>query len=151
MQKQLDQITKWKNEGHTLVFTNGCFDLLHPGHVQYLNEAAALGDKLIVGLNDDDSVRRLKGGNRPINVLDFRQRMLEGLRAVDLVIPFAADTPLHLIEQIAPDYLVKGGDYTIEGVVGAEVVIQRGGQVRVLTFLEGYSTSALLDKIKRSD
>lgn len=151
MQNQLDQIADWKNDGHAIVFTNGCFDLLHPGHIQYLEDAAKLGDKLIVGLNDDDSVRRLKGSSRPINNLNFRKKILMGLRSVNLVIPFYEDTPLNLIELIKPDFLVKGGDYTIETVVGHKVVQDYGGQVKILSFLDGYSSSEIISKIKSLD
>jgi len=151
VQNQLDQIADWKNDGHAIVFTNGCFDLLHPGHIQYLEDAAKLGDKLIVGLNDDDSVRRLKGSSRPINNLNFRKKILMGLRSVNLVIPFYEDTPLNLIELIKPDFLVKGGDYTIETVVGHKVVQDYGGQVKILSFLDGYSSSEIISKIKSLD
>ena len=151
MQNQLDQIADWKNDGHAIVFTNGCFDLLHPGHIQYLEDAAKLGDKLIVGLNDDDSVRRLKGSSRPINNLNFRKKILMGLRSVNLVIPFYEDTPLNLIELIKPDFLVKGGDYSIETVVGHKVVQDYGGQVKILSFLDGYSSSEIISKIKSLD
>jgi len=151
VQNQLDQIADWKNDGHAIVFTNGCFDLLHPGHIQYLEDAAKLGDKLIVGLNDDDSVRRLKGSSRPINNLNFRKKILMGLRSVNLVIPFYEDTPLNLIELIKPDFLVKGGDYSIETVVGHKVVQDYGGQVKILSFLDGYSSSEIISKIKSLD
>ena len=151
MQNQLDQIADWKNDGHAIVFTNGCFDLLHPGHIQYLEDAAKLGDKLIVGLNDDDSVRRLKGSSRPINNLNFRKKILMGLRSVNLVIPFYEDTPLNLIALIKPDFLVKGGDYSIETVVGHKVVQDYGGQVKILSFLDGYSSSEIISKIKSLD
>ena len=133
-----------------MVFTNGCFDLLHPGHVHYLKEAKALGDKLIVGLNSDASVQQLKGNNRPINDEVFRLKMLLGL-AVDLVILFSEETPIELIKCIKPDTLVKGGDYKINTIVGAEYVLSYGGEVRVLSFLEGYSSSSIIKKILSSE
>ncbi|MEQ9425494.1 MAG: D-glycero-beta-D-manno-heptose 1-phosphate adenylyltransferase [Cyclobacteriaceae bacterium] len=146
--KPLELIEKWKNEGHRIVFTNGCFDLLHPGHVVYLEQAKALGDKLIIGLNSDESVSRLKGENRPIIKLEHRQKMLESLRFVDLVIPFKEDTPITLIECINPHVLVKGGDYAISNIVGAKFVLDNGGIVKALTFVEGFSSSELIGQIK---
>ncbi len=134
--------------GFRLVFTNGCFDLLHPGHVDYLERARALGDALVVGLNDDASIRRLKGRGRPVNPLADRARMLAALRAVDMVVPFSEDTPLELIRRLEPDVLVKGGDYRIEEIVGAREVQARGGEVVVMPFLEGYSTTALIERIR---
>lgn len=145
----VQQIKHWINEGDKIVFTNGCFDLLHPGHIQYLTEAKALGDRLVVGLNSDDSVRRLKGDQRPINALEARRLMLEALKPVDLVIPFDEDTPLALIKVVEPDVLVKGGDYTIETVVGHEHILRRGGEVRILSFLPGYSSTAIIEKISK--
>jgi rfaE bifunctional protein nucleotidyltransferase chain/domain len=145
--ESLHKIDTWRAKGHKIVFTNGCFDLLHPGHVQYLKDAAALGDKLVVGLNSDSSVARLKGENRPINDMLFRKYMLAALKPVDLVIVFEEDTPRLLIESIKPDLLVKGGDYTIDGVVGADLVAAYGGEVRILSFLEGYSSTSIIHKI----
>lgn len=147
----LVQITDWKNENNRLVFTNGCFDILHPGHIQYLNDAAALGDKLIVGLNSDSSVRQIKGPHRPIFSEAFRLAMLEALRSVDAVILFSEETPLKLIQQIKPDFLVKGGDYRVDQVVGAEYVQSYGGEVRILSFVEGYSTSAIINQITQQE
>ena len=143
----LKRIQNWKSEHKKLVFTNGCFDILHPGHIRYLNDAAALGDKLIVGLNSDSSVRTIKGSNRPVFNEEFRKSMLEGLRAVDVVVLFSEETPLKLIRLIKPDFLVKGGDYSVEEVVGAEYVQSYGGEVRILSFVEGYSTSSIIDHI----
>jgi len=140
-------IAAWRQADQRLVFTNGCFDLLHPGHIDYLTRAAALGDKLIIGLNDDDSIRRLKGASRPINPLQDRITMLSALRAVDLVIPFAEDTPAQLIAAILPDLLVKGGDYTLDTIVGAREVQAAGGEVVVMPFLPGYSSSRLIERI----
>ena len=149
----LTRIRGWRkgkggDSGFRLVFTNGCFDLLHPGHVDYLERARALGDALVVGLNDDASIRRLKGGGRPVNPLADRARMLAALRAVDMVVPFSEDTPLELIRRLEPDVLVKGGDYRIEEIVGAREVQARGGEVVVMPFLEGYSTTALIERIR---
>jgi len=133
-----------------VVFTNGCFDLLHPGHIQYLADARALGDVLVVGLNDDDSISRLKGPTRPINALADRAAMLRGLKSVDAVVSFAEDTPLLLIQKLQPDVLVKGGDYSTETIVGAKEVVESGGVVKVVPFLPGYSSSQLIAKIKAS-
>jgi D-beta-D-heptose 7-phosphate kinase / D-beta-D-heptose 1-phosphate adenosyltransferase len=145
-------VTLARRAGERIVFTNGCFDLLHPGHVQYLEQAKALGDRLVVGINTDASIRRLKGDERPINPLQHRQTMLGALRAVDWVIPFGDDgddTPLAVIEALKPDVLVKGGDYTIDTIVGARETLARGGSVQVLDFVEGLSTTALIAKIRR--
>lgn len=140
---------EWRAAGLRVVFTNGCFDLIHPGHVLYLAEARALGDVLIVGLNSDASVRALKGEVRPY--LDERARaiVLLGLRSVDLVTVFDAPTPLELIRMIRPDTLAKGGDYQPEEVVGREVVLAGGGDLRILPFHPGYSTSALTQRIRQ--
>jgi len=143
------RIDDWKTSGLRIVFTNGCFDLLHPGHVAYLSEARALGDRLVIGLNDDDSIRRLKGAARPVNPLADRAVMLEALKAVDMVVPFSEDTPLALIRALRPDILVKGGDYRPEDIVGAPEVRGWGGEVVVIPFLEGYSSTTLLDRIRR--
>ena len=129
----------------TVVFTNGCFDILHPGHVESLAQAKALGDVLVVGLNSDASVRRLKGAGRPLMSEADRAVMLAALRSVDAVTLFDDDTPLELISTLLPDVLVKGGDYDLDGIVGREVVEEAGGEVRVLQFVEGYSTTRILD------
>jgi len=133
-----------------VVFTNGCFDLLHPGHVAYLAAAKNLGDLLIVGINDDASVSRLKGSNRPINNLADRIRMLVALESVDTVISFSEDTPLELIKKVKPQILVKGGDYQKHEIVGAKEVEALGGQVIVMPFEKGYSSTRLIEKIKAS-
>lgn len=130
-----------------IVMTNGCFDLLHPGHIDYLQRAKALGDYLIVAINDDDSVQRLKGKNRPINTLHNRMIMLAALECVDWVIPFAADTPAEIIKSLQPNVLVKGGDYSVDTIVGAKEVLSSGGQVEVLPFLAGMSSTNLIDRI----
>ncbi len=134
----------------TVVFTNGCFDLLHPGHIEFLAEARALGDALVVGLNSDASVRRLKGAGRPWVVEADRAAVLAGLRSVDAVTLFDEDTPLELISALLPDVLVKGGDYDLDSVVGREVVEGVGGDVRVLSFVERYSTTDILDRLKET-
>ena len=141
------QIQAWHNNGKRIVFTNGCFDLLHPGHIDYLDKAKQLGDVLIVGLNDDASIRRLKGAKRPINPLPDRACMLAALKSVDLVVPFSEDTPLNLIKTLLPDVLVKGGDYQPDEIVGASEVRTNGGQVIVMPFLEGHSSTSLINRI----
>lgn len=139
----------WRMKGDRIVFTNGCFDILHRGHVEYLQEAAALGDRLIIGLNSDASVRRLgKAADRPLNDEQSRAKVLSALRLVDAVVIFDQDTPLELIQAIAPEVLVKGGDWTEDRIVGAEVVKARGGEVRSLKLVDGFSTTALIEKIR---
>ncbi len=133
-----------------MVFTNGCFDILHLGHIDYLEKARFLGDKLVVGLNDDDSVRRLKGESRPINNLKARSSMLAALEFVDAVVPFEEDTPLSLISSLLPDVLVKGNDYTIDNIVGADVVIENGGRVETIELVKGYSTTTIINKLKHN-
>jgi D-beta-D-heptose 7-phosphate kinase / D-beta-D-heptose 1-phosphate adenosyltransferase len=134
--------------GEKIVLTNGCFDILHAGHVDYLAEARSVGDRLIVAVNGDESVRRLKGDGRPINSVDHRMTLLAGLSAVDWVVSFDDDTPAKLIADLKPDVLVKGGDYEIDQVVGADIVKSYNGEVRVLTLVEDCSTSALVQKIR---
>ena len=130
------------------MFTNGVFDLLHRGHVEYLEEAAALGDRLVVGINADASVRRLKGADRPLVPEREREELLEALECVDLVIPFDEDTPERLIAEVAPDVLVKGGDWQVERIAGRELVEARGGLVLNVPLREGLSTTALLERIR---
>jgi len=142
------KVGEWRAQGKRIVFTNGCFDLLHPGHIDYLEKARALGDVLIVGLNDDDSIRRLKGASRPINPLSDRARMLSALRPVDMVVSFPEDTPLKLIQSLMPDVLVKGGDYKPDDIIGARDVRMNGGEVVVMPFVDGHSTSSLIERIK---
>ena len=144
-------IEKWQSSGLEIVFTNGCFDLLHYGHVRYLAEARALGDKLVVGLNSSDSVRRLKGQHRPINDELTRQTVLAALQSVDIVVVFQSDTPYDLIHLLKPDILVKGGDWQPAQIVGSELVLERGGQVLSLPFQDGYSTTNLETKIKKTN
>ncbi|MBX9705320.1 MAG: D-glycero-beta-D-manno-heptose 1-phosphate adenylyltransferase, partial [Gammaproteobacteria bacterium] len=140
-----------KTQGETIVMTNGCFDILHAGHISYLTEAKALGDRLIVAVNDDASVKRLKGDSRPIVPLAQRMAVLAGLKAVDFVIAFSEDTPEKLISAILPDVLVKGGDYKPEQIAGAKAVTAAGGEVKILSFEDGCSTSNLINKIKHGE
>ncbi|MCI5107493.1 MAG: bifunctional D-glycero-beta-D-manno-heptose-7-phosphate kinase/D-glycero-beta-D-manno-heptose 1-phosphate adenylyltransferase HldE [Pseudomonadales bacterium] len=137
-----------RDHGEKIVFTNGCFDIIHAGHVGYLAEARKYGDRLIVAINDDDSVRRLKGSGRPINPVERRMAVLAGLEAVDWVVCFSEDTPESLLQALRPEVLVKGGDYSIDQVVGGEFVQSYGGEVKVLEFLDNCSTSAIVDKMK---
>ena len=137
-----------REKNKKLVFTNGCFDLIHRGHVAYLNEAKSLGNFLVVGLNSDSSVKKLeKGTNRPFNNENDRAFVLDNLKAVDYVIIFNEDTPYNLIKNIKPDYLVKGGDWKEEDIVGSDVVKANGGQVISLKFVDNYSTTSLINKI----
>lgn len=146
---QISKTTKaWKAEGHKVVFTNGCFDILHYGHIHYLAQARSLGGKLVIGLNSKGSVKRLKGNNRPINDDNTRLYLLAALQFVDGVVIFEEDTPLDLIKVVMPDILVKGGDYSIENIVGAKEVLKNGGEVKSLAFVEGYSTTAIENKLK---
>jgi D-beta-D-heptose 7-phosphate kinase/D-beta-D-heptose 1-phosphate adenosyltransferase len=140
-----------KARGERVVMTNGCFDILHAGHVSYLEEAKSCGDRLIVAVNDDDSTRRLKGPSRPITPLADRMAVLAGLAAVDWVVPFSEDTPADLIARVLPDVLVKGGDYRAEQIAGGNVVLRNGGEVRVLGLKPGRSTTAIVDAIKRAE
>jgi len=136
-----------RKAGYKIVFTNGCFDIIHRGHVELLKFARSLGDVLVVGLNDDESVRRLKGKNRPINTLEDRAFVLLSIRWVDFVVPFSEDTPERIIREISPDVLVKGGDYRIEDIAGADFVLSKGGRVEIFNYLEGYSTTSIIKKI----
>ncbi|MCX7743270.1 MAG: D-glycero-beta-D-manno-heptose 1-phosphate adenylyltransferase [Flavobacteriales bacterium] len=138
----------WRFKDEVIVFTNGCFDLLHPGHISYLEKARSLGDRLIVGLNSDESVQRLKGAGRPINNQHDRARILAALHCTDAVVLFEEDTPIRLIELVKPNILTKGGDYTIEKVAGADFVKSYGGQVKILPFEPGYSSTGILQKLK---
>lgn len=151
-QEQLIQVVEdARAHGESIVMTNGCFDVLHAGHVGYLEEARRLGDRLIVAVNDDDSVRRLKSEGRPLNTLEQRMAVLAGLAAVDWVVPFSEDTPESLICRVAPDVLAKGGDYRVEEIAGHECVLERGGRVEILPYREGYSTSGFIDRVLKND
>jgi D-beta-D-heptose 7-phosphate kinase/D-beta-D-heptose 1-phosphate adenosyltransferase len=143
----LSQVEEARARRERIVMTNGCFDVLHAGHVAYLEEAKSLGDRLVVAVNDDRSVRRLKGESRPINDLPDRMAVLAGLAAVDWVVPFSEDTPARLIAAVLPDVLVKGGDYRPENIAGAKDVLANGGEVRVLAFREGHSSSRIIERL----
>jgi len=145
----LQRVQQARERGERIVMTNGCFDLLHAGHVRYLAEARALGHRLVVAVNDDASVRRLKGPTRPIVPLEDRMTVLAALAAVDWVVPFSEDTPARLIEAVQPDVLVKGGDYRTDQIAGHESVLARGGEVRVLRFVEGKSTTSIVERIQK--
>lgn len=140
-------LEKWRAESARIVFTNGVFDLLHPGHVEYLEEARALGDRLVVGVNTDASVRRLKGETRPVMPLAERLELLDALESVDLALPFDEDTPERLIRAVRPQVLVKGGDWAIDRIVGREFVESSGGRVATIRLREGLSSSRLVERI----
>lgn len=141
-------IAGWRSSGQKVVFTNGVFDLLHIGHVTYLAQAAELGDKLIIGLNSDSSVKRIKGESRPINGQDSRAALLAALFFVDAVVLFDEDTPVTLITALMPDVLVKGADYAIENIAGAKEVMANGGEVKTINFVAGHSSTSIIQKIK---
>ena len=149
LKENLNAINNLKAEKKKIVFTNGCFDLLHVGHIRYLSNAKKLGNFLIVGLNSDESVKILKGQNRPINQFQDRAMLLSALRSVDLVIMFEEQTPENLINKIVPDVLVKGGDYDIEDIAGYHTVIKNGGKVKTLDFYKGYSSTNYIKKINK--
>lgn len=144
------QVAQWQQQGQQVVFTNGCFDLLHRGHVDYLAKAADCGQRLIIGVNTDASVSALKGPNRPIQDEQSRLQILASLQCVDAVILFDEETPYDLIKQLQPDVLVKGSDYQPEQIVGFDIVTAKGGQVKTIDFIPGFSTSAIERKIKNS-
>lgn len=142
------RVEEQRRAGKKIVFTNGCFDILHPGHVDYLSQARDLGDFLVLGLNTDDSVKRLnKAPNRPVNNEHSRGLVLAGLACIDLIVPFNEDTPYELIQYLQPDVLVKGDDYEVTKIVGYDLVTARGGSVATIPFLKGYSTTALIKRI----
>jgi rfaE bifunctional protein nucleotidyltransferase chain/domain len=143
-----ETVARWRAAGERIVFTNGCFDILHYGHLHYLAEARDLGERLVIGLNSGDSVRRLKGPARPINDEATRAHLLAALEVVDAVVFFDEDTPLELFKTAMPDVLVKGGDWKPEQIVGSDVVLANGGQVRSLPFVDGYSTTNIEQKIR---
>ena len=142
------QIKVWHSEGLRVVFSNGCFDIVHLGHIDYLEKARSLGDKLVIGLNSDASVRLLKGENRPINDEYARSRMIAACQFVDGVTLFGEETPGELIAYLMPDVLVKGNDYAMQNIIGADLVIANGGEVKTIDLVEGFSTSKLVEKIK---
>ena len=137
-------------DGKRVVFTNGCFDVIHRGHVSYLAQARDLGDLLVLGLNSDSSVRRLKGPTRPVNDEESRALVLASLECVDYVVLFDEDTPYHLIDAVQPDILVKGGDYQIDQIVGYDIVKARGGEVLTLPFVDGFSSTSIINRLKQS-
>jgi len=142
-----NQVDGWKLSGQKIVFTNGCFDILHRGHVEYLTEAKACGDKLVIALNSDSSVRGLKGDPRPIQSQEDRAVILDALESVDLVVIFDQETPAKIIKSLLPDVLTKGGDYSAETIVGADTVTENGGEIKVIPFRSGQSTSSIVEKI----
>lgn len=146
--KAKELLDSWKKEGD-VVFTNGCFDILHLGHVDYLEKASRFGSKMIVALNTDDSVRKLKGPERPVNSEYARARIIASLSFVNAVILFGEETPLDLIKALVPDILVKGNDYTVDKIVGADFVIEHGGKVETIPLVEGYSTTNIISKLKK--
>lgn len=148
LEELIDIIDEHRSEGHRVVFTNGCFDILHHGHVEYLAKASELGDYLVVGLNTDSSVRRLKGDDRPINDAFSRAFLLAALQFVDAVVYFDEDTPYELIKRVQPDVLVKGSDYSLESIVGYDIVVARGGEVATIDLVEGFSTTSILSKLR---
>ena len=146
----IQRVAQWRLLGKTIAFTNGVFDILHPGHIYSLSQAASEAEMLVVGLNADVSVKRLKGENRPVNVQDTRAIMMASLQIVDAVVLFEEDTPLELIKSILPDVLVKGGDYTLEQVVGATEVMIAGGRVVINPLKEGFSTTSFIEQLKNT-
>jgi rfaE bifunctional protein nucleotidyltransferase chain/domain len=145
LKKRMDD---WKASGERVVFTNGVFDLLHTGHITYMVDAASLGTKLIIGLNSDNSVKRLKGPERPVNDQESRALLLASMLFIDAVVIFDEDTPLNLISTLLPDVLAKGGDYTVDTIVGAKEVMANGGDVEVISFVDGFSSTAIIRKIR---
>ena len=146
--KLKSNVSAWQGEGKKVVFTNGVFDLLHIGHITYMAKASELGDKLIIGLNSDSSVKRIKGDDRPVNDQNSRAALLAALFFVDAIVVFEEDTPLNLITALMPDILVKGADYAVENIVGAKEVIANGGEVKTINFVEGYSSTSIIKKIR---
>jgi rfaE bifunctional protein nucleotidyltransferase chain/domain len=142
------KIKAWRSEGQKIVFTNGCFDIIHPGHIDYLAKAASLGSKLVIGVNTDKSVQKLKGPSRPIQNEDARIMVLAALAFTSAIVLFDEDTPASLIAEIKPDILVKGADYTVNLIAGADFVVKNGGSVVLLPYLNGFSTSGIERKIK---
>ena len=138
-----------KEKKKTLVFTNGCFDIIHRGHISYLNDAKNLGEYLVIGLNSDSSVKKIKGDSRPVNNEKDRMFVLENIKSVDSVIIFEEDTPYNLIKNILPDVLVKGGDWKPENIVGSDIVLSNGGKVFSLNYVENYSTTSTIEKMKK--
>ena len=151
LEELLEQNNKWKTLGNDIVFTNGCFDLVHKGHIEMLTAAANLGQKLIVGLNSDSSIRKLKKNGRPIIDEQSRSILLASFLFVDAVIVFSESTPIKLINSLLPDFLVKGGDYKEDEIVGSDVVKKNGGETIIIPFSEGFSSSKIIQKIKTNN
>ncbi|MEA5428102.1 MULTISPECIES: D-glycero-beta-D-manno-heptose 1-phosphate adenylyltransferase [Arcicella] len=149
LEEAIKRAEDWQKEGKKIVFTNGCFDIVHLGHIDYLEKARNLGDKLILGLNTDASVKRLKGETRPVVNEYARSRMMAAFEFIDAVILFDEPTPLEVIQEIQPDILVKGDDYVVETIVGADFVMGKGGEVKTIPLVKGYSTTSLIEKIKQ--
>ena len=145
-----NQVNAWKQAGEEVVFTNGCFDIIHRGHIEVLAQTADLGNKLIIGINSDSSIQKLKGKNRPIIEEQSRAILLASFSFVDAVVLFSEETPLNLISTLKPDVLAKGGDYEINTIVGHKVVQENGGQVILVPFVDGFSSTTIIDKIKKS-
>lgn len=150
LQEMQKTIAQWQVKDNTVVFTNGCFDILHAGHIHLLEEAKKHGNKLIVALNTDESVQKLKGENRPINTEFNRAKVIAALEAVDAVVLFNEDTPLNLINTLKPNVLIKGGDYTVEQIVGAEEMKEWSGKVEIIPFLVGYSSTLVIENMKKA-
>lgn len=148
LQSLKTSIAQWQSEGKKVVFTNGVFDLLHIGHITYMAKAAELGDKLVIGLNSDSSVKRIKGEDRPVNDQNSRAALLAALFFVDGIVVFEEDTPINVITTLMPNILVKGADYSIENIVGAKEVMANGGEVKTIDFVEGYSSTSIIKKIR---
>lgn len=146
LREAISRVNRIKDTGGTVIFTNGCFDILHKGHVRYLDKAASLGSVLVVGVNSDESVRRLKGASRPLNTVNDRCELLAALSSTSIIVVFEEDTPIQLIEALLPDILVKGGDYKTEEIVGYDIVVEHGGEVLTLPFIDGYSTTSIIEK-----
>ena len=145
-----NKVISWKENGHKIVFTNGCFDIMHKGHIEVLSKSSDLGDKLIIGLNSDSSVQKLKGNSRPIIDENSRAIALAALSFVDAIILFSEETPINLISTLNPDILAKGGDYKIRTIVGHEIVQKNGGEVILIPFVDGFSSTNIINKIKNS-
>jgi len=148
LEESIGVISQWNSEKQKIAFTNGCFDLLHKGHVDYLTKSASHGDKLIVGLNSDISIKKIKGKHRPIQSEISRAAILSSIKGIDMVVLFDEETPLKVIKAIRPDIIIKGGDYTVEEMIGREFVMEYGGKCEIIPFTKGYSTSDIIIKIK---
>ena len=151
LEQAIEQVSDWKNKNEKVVFSNGCFDILHAGHVDYLEKAKEKGDHLVVGVNSDESVTKLKGPSRPIIDQTSRLRIISALAFVDLVVLFEEETPIELIKALSPDILVKGKDYEISNIVGADFVLQNGGKVETIELTEGYSSTNVINKVLKQN